>query len=221
MNIVGNLKNRCFCVILGDSGEVPEQYLRISCKRSRVLAFLESCILGILHSWNLAFLECRPIVPENIFAEKIRYPQILEKFRANSKIHHDVVEIAGIFDKEKLKELAATIADVGVLQPILVRPKNGRYEIIAGERRWKATQIAGIDTIPALIKELPDSQVMVESLIENVHRANLKPMEQAKAILEVFKAGEKIFPENIIDNSLPQKINNILSNGFIRRFSYI
>ena len=57
-----------------------------------------------------------------------------------------------IFDKEKLKELAATIADVGVLQPILVRPRNGRYEIIAGERRWKATQIAGIDTIPALIK---------------------------------------------------------------------
>lgn len=116
-----------------------------------------------------------------------------------------------IFDKEKLKELAATISDVGVLQPILVRPKNGRYEIIAGERRWKATQIAGIKTIPALIKPIPDSQVMVESLIENVHRANLKPMEQAKAILEVFKADEKIFSEKIIDDRLPQKIGIIVA----------
>lgn len=112
-----------------------------------------------------------------------------------------------IFDKDKLKELAATIADVGVLQPILVRPTNNdHYEIIAGERRWKATQIAGIDTIPALIKSIPDNQVMVESLIENVHRANLKPMEQAKAILEVFKAGETILPGEIIDDRLPQKI---------------
>ena len=115
-----------------------------------------------------------------------------------------------IFDKEKLKELAATIADVGVLQPILVRPKNGRYEIIAGERRWKATQIAGIDTIPALIKPLPDSQVMVESLIENVHRANLKPMEQAKAILEVFKSSDSAIPRMAINDRLPQKIQNIL-----------
>ena len=115
-----------------------------------------------------------------------------------------------VFDKEKLKELAATIADVGVLQPILVRPtKNDHYEIIAGERRWKATQIAGIETIPALIKPLPDSQVMVESLIENVHRANLKPMEQANAILEVFKAGEENFRQKFIDDRLPQKISGI------------
>ncbi len=115
-----------------------------------------------------------------------------------------------VFDKEKLKELAATIADVGVLQPILVRPtKNDHYEIIAGERRWKATQIAGIETIPALIKPLPDSQVMVESLIENVHRANLKPVEQAKAILEVFKAASIKITGIFIDNKLPQKINNI------------
>jgi len=110
-----------------------------------------------------------------------------------------------IFDKEKLKELAATIA--GVLQPILVRPKNGRYEIIAGERRWKATQIAGITTIPALVKPLPDNQVMVQSLIENVHRANLKPMEQAKAILEVFKAEENISTGlKIIDDQLTNKL---------------
>jgi len=115
-----------------------------------------------------------------------------------------------VFDKEKLKELAATIANVGVLQPILVRPtKNDHYEIIAGERRWKATQIAGIETIPALIKPLPDSQVMVESLIENVHRANLKPMEQAKAILEVFKASKSLPARAVINDKLPQKIMTI------------
>ena len=115
-----------------------------------------------------------------------------------------------IFDKEKLKELAATIADVGVLQPILVRPtKNNHYEIIAGERRWKATQIAGIDTIPALIKPLPDSQVMIESLIENAHRENLKPIEQAKAILEVFRASESSTARSMIDDRLPQKISKI------------
>lgn len=66
-----------------------------------------------------------------------------------------------------------------------------------------------LDTIPALIKPLPDSQVMVESLIENVHRANLKPMEQAKAILEVFKADNLNRSERFIDDNLPQKIANI------------
>ena len=63
-----------------------------------------------------------------------------------------------------------------------------------------------IDTIPALIKPLPDSQVMVESLIENVHRANLKPMEQAKAILEVFQSSNSVPTVGTIDSKLPQKI---------------
>lgn len=119
------------------------------------------------------------------------------------------------FDREKLKELADTVSDMGVLQPIVVRPKGKRYEIIAGERRWKASQIAGKKEIPAIVKDLPDEEVMVESLIENVHRADLKPVEQAKAILEVFKEQEilflkkKILSERIVNDRLPQKIAKI------------
>lgn len=119
------------------------------------------------------------------------------------------------FNREKLKELADTIDEIGVLQPIVVRPKGSRYEIIAGERRWKASQIAGKKKIPAIVKDVPDEEVMVESLIENVHREDLKPMEQAKAILEVFKEQEfsflkrKILPERIVDDRLPQKIEII------------
>ena len=106
------------------------------------------------------------------------------------------------FDREKLKELAGTISEVGILQPIFVRPKGDRYEIIGGERRYKASQIAGEKTIPALVKDLPDSEVMVQSLIENVHRENLKPVEQAKAILEVFKAEEGKSYRHFVDDKL-------------------
>ncbi|VUT24975.1 MAG: Nucleoid occlusion protein [Candidatus Methanolliviera sp. GoM_oil] len=111
------------------------------------------------------------------------------------------------FDRERLKELANTIDEMGVLQPILVRPKEGRYEIIAGERRWKASQIAGKKEIPALIKDVPDGEVMIESLIENVHREDLKPVEQAKAILEVFEAASVSNPRLEINDNLP---NNVL-----------
>lgn len=74
------------------------------------------------------------------------------------------------FDREKLKELADTVSEIGVLQPIVVRPKGNRYEIIAGERRWKASQIAGKREIPAIVKDIPDEEVMVESLIEQPWR---------------------------------------------------
>ena len=119
------------------------------------------------------------------------------------------------FDREKLKELADTVSEIGVLQPIVVRPKGNRFEIIAGERRWKASQIAGKTEIPAIVKDVPDEEVMIQSLIENVHRMDLKPIEQAKAILEVFKAQEnfllerKILSKGIVDERLPQKVAKI------------
>lgn len=119
------------------------------------------------------------------------------------------------FDREKLKELADTVSDMGVLQPILVRPKENRYEIIAGERRWKASQIAGKREIPAIIKDVPDEEVMVESLIENVHREDLNPIERGRAIFEVFREQEvSLLRANIIANrfangGLSNKINAI------------
>jgi len=86
------------------------------------------------------------------------------------------------FDEEKLKELAASIAASGVVQPIVVRPvKDGRYTLITGERRWLASQLAKKETIPAIIREVSDVQAMEMTIVENLQRADLNPMEQAHA----------------------------------------
>lgn len=85
--------------------------------------------------------------------------------------------------EEALQELAESIKVQGVMQPIVVRPVPGdRYEIIAGERRWRATQIAGLDTIPAVIRLVGDESAIAMSLIENIQRENLNPIEEAMAL---------------------------------------
>jgi ParB family chromosome partitioning protein len=85
-------------------------------------------------------------------------------------------------DAEALGELAASITAHGVMQPILVRPNGGRYEIIAGERRWRAARMAGLATVPALVREVPDRQALAVSLIENIQREDLNPLEEAAGI---------------------------------------
>jgi ParB family chromosome partitioning protein len=85
--------------------------------------------------------------------------------------------------QEALEELAESIKVQGVMQPIVVRSVgDGRYEIIAGERRWRATQIAGLDKIPAVIREVPDEAAIAMALIENIQRENLNPIEEAVAL---------------------------------------
>jgi ParB family chromosome partitioning protein len=85
--------------------------------------------------------------------------------------------------EEALEELARSIKAQGVMQPIVIRPiSNEKYEIIAGERRWRATQLAGLDTIPALIKPVNDEAAIAMSLIENIQRENLNPIEEAMAL---------------------------------------
>ena len=85
------------------------------------------------------------------------------------------------FSDEAMSELADSIAQHGVLQPLLVRPLlSGGYQIVAGERRWRASRMAGLTTVPALIRELTDSEVMQLSLIENLQREDLKPLEEAQ-----------------------------------------
>lgn len=101
------------------------------------------------------------------------------------------------FDKEKLEELTQSIKDKGVLQPILVRPlpartsqKKDYYQIVAGERRWQAALKAKLDTMPVLIRELSDQDVLEIGVVENVQRADLNPIEEAlayKALSEQFK----------------------------------
>ncbi|MBQ8967352.1 ParB/RepB/Spo0J family partition protein [Ruminococcus sp.] len=88
----------------------------------------------------------------------------------------------GKFDDEKLAELADSIKENGVLQPILARPlDNGGYQIVAGERRWRASRLAGLSEVPVYIKELDDRQTMQMALIENIQRQDLSPVEEALA----------------------------------------
>lgn len=85
--------------------------------------------------------------------------------------------------EEALQELAASIKSQGVMQPIVIRPlSSDKYEIIAGERRWRASQIAGLDKIPAIIKPVGDEAAIAMSLIENIQRENLNPIEEAMAL---------------------------------------
>ncbi|MFT5692516.1 MAG: ParB family chromosome partitioning protein, partial [Oceanicoccus sp.] len=84
---------------------------------------------------------------------------------------------------EALEELAESIKAQGVMQPIVVRPISAdKYEIIAGERRWRATQLAGLDTIPVLVRHVPDEAAIAMSLIENIQREDLNPIEEAMAL---------------------------------------
>jgi ParB family chromosome partitioning protein len=95
------------------------------------------------------------------------------------------------FDEEALAALAASIREIGVLQPILVRPMpDDKYEIIAGERRWRAARRAGLTTIPALVRDADDASALEQALVENVHRSDLNPLEEAAAyqqLIEDFK----------------------------------
>jgi len=86
-------------------------------------------------------------------------------------------------DPGSLEELAASIKAQGIMQPILVRPISGdAFEIIAGERRWRAAEIAGLDSVPCLVREIPDDAALAMSLIENIQRENLNPLEEAGGI---------------------------------------
>jgi ParB family chromosome partitioning protein len=89
-------------------------------------------------------------------------------------------------DEESLKELAASIRAQGLMQPILVRPIGAvgeeRFELVAGERRWRAARLAGMSEVPALIREIPDESALAMALIENIQRENLNPLEEAGGI---------------------------------------
>ena len=86
------------------------------------------------------------------------------------------------FDEEALQELANSIAAQGVVQPIVVRKEGNVYELIAGERRWRASQLAGLETIPAVIKQIDTQSAAAIALIENIQREDLNPLEEANAL---------------------------------------
>ena len=92
------------------------------------------------------------------------------------------------FDEESLSELAASVREIGVLQPILVRPlENGQYELVAGERRWRAARRAGLAVVPAIIRTTDELGSVERALVENLHRQDLTPLEEASAYQQLVE----------------------------------
>ncbi len=144
-----------------------------------------------------------------------------------SKIKVNPYQARTVFDEKEINELANSIKINGVIQPIIVRQHEQGYEIIAGERRFRASQIAELDKIPALIRKASDEQMHELSIIENIHRVDLNPIERAKAYREYLnafsltqvQAAERLGEDrSVIANflrilDLPQEIKQMLIDG--------
>lgn len=91
------------------------------------------------------------------------------------------------FDDQRIYELSESIKDHGIIQPLILKSVNGRYVIIAGERRWRAAKLAGINEVPAIVMDVSDKDVMEISLIENIQRQDLNPIEEAQAFQQLIK----------------------------------
>lgn len=92
------------------------------------------------------------------------------------------------FDEDKLQELAQSIRTSGIIQPLLVRPRGGLFELVAGERRWRAAQLAGMPRVPAIIREIADDKLLELALIENIQRQELNPIEEANAYKRLIES---------------------------------
>jgi ParB family chromosome partitioning protein len=151
---------------------------------------------------------------------------------AISKLRPSSIQPRRLFDKNSINELAESIKSKGLVQPILVRPSKsevGEYEIIAGERRWRAAQIAQMHELPAVVKNLDDVEALEMAIIENVQRADLSPIEEAagyKKLMEQYNhTQEALSPivgksrshiANIIRLlNLPASIQDMISQGVI------
>ena len=117
-----------------------------------------------------------------------------------------------VFDEEAMAELVESIQEVGLLQPVVVRPLGfGQFELVMGERRWRAAQAAGLATIPAIVRETKDHDLLRDALLENLHRAQLNPLEEAAAysqLLEDFGCTQDELSSRI-KRSRPQISNTI------------
>ncbi len=117
-----------------------------------------------------------------------------------------------VFDEDAMSELVESIREVGMLQPIVVRPLGGaKFELVMGERRWRAAQQAGVDTIPAIVRETADHDLLRDALLENLHRTQLNPLEEAAAyqqMLDDFGCTQEELA-NRIKRSRPQISNTI------------
>lgn len=127
-------------------------------------------------------------------------------------LHPNARQPRQVFDEEAMAELVHSIREVGLLQPVVVRESTpGRYELIMGERRWRASQAAGLTTIPAIIRATDDGDMLRDALLENLHRSQLNPLEEAAAygqLLEDFGSTHEELAQRI-GRSRPQITNTL------------
>ena len=181
-----------------------------------------------------------PITSTRTEAEQVLdRPVKVDKFPPDKDLHESFREISvdiispnpyqprTVWDQEELMDLAESIRSNGVIQPIIVRPTTGGYELIAGERRLRAAKLASLKSIPALVREASDEQLLELALIENIHRTDLNPIERAKAYqryLQTFsltqaEAAQRLGEDrSVITNylrllDLPDEIKQMLIEG--------
>lgn len=144
-------------------------------------------------------------------------------------IRRDSDQPRKVFDSQKLKELAESIKEQGVIQPILVRRDGRHYRIVAGERRWRAAQLAGLREIPAVVKEVSDAQAYEMALVENLQRSDLNPIEEAlgyKRLMDEYGLTQEVAAQKVgkdrstVANALrllalPDEVKDMLGQGVL------
>lgn len=143
-------------------------------------------------------------------AEEVKKTEMLVKI---SMVEPNRSQPRKQFDEDALLELSESIKQYGILQPLLVSDKNGYYEIIAGERRWRAAKLAGLKEVPVIIKEFNDQQVVEISLIENIQREDLNPIEEAmayKRLIDEFHLKQDGIAERVSKSRTAVDVNSFL-----------
>ncbi|HEY3156517.1 MAG TPA: ParB/RepB/Spo0J family partition protein [Candidatus Eisenbacteria bacterium] len=180
---------------------------------------LESLIPAAVNKEVAVAPELRPIEPRQ---GEIQHVLL-------SKVIRNPAQPRTQFDPNTIRELAASIRERGVLQPVLVRPSGGTFQIVAGERRFLAAREAGLETIPAIVRQFTDREALLIALIENVQRENLNPMDEARAYYKLAmeyglpheEIGQRVGKDrstvsNILRfNNLPAEIQGLLETGSI------
>ena len=179
--------------------------------------------LGAIFGENRSTIPAQPVAKEAAVTANENKPQeaAIETITANP------YQPRRIFDEEKLRELAASIKEFGIVQPLVVRKKGEAFELVAGERRLRAAKLAGLANVPVVIKDYDDTKMMEIALIENIQRHDLNPIEEAQGLrrlMSEFKLTQEHVAEKVgrsrvaVTNilrllNLPQEIQNEIING--------
>ena len=179
--------------------------------------------LGAIFGENRSTIPAQPVAKEAAVTANENKPQeaAIETITANP------YQPRRIFDEEKLRELAVSIKEFGIVQPLVVRKKGEAFELVAGERRLRAAKLAGLANVPVVIKDYDDTKMMEIALIENIQRHDLNPIEEAQGLrrlMSEFKLTQEQVAEKVgrsrvaVTNilrllNLPQEIQNEIING--------